>query len=90
MRRRGTALFVAAIVLVVCVAAVAIGADELRALIDDVVYDNRNHYLPCEQLPSTAEVTRVMEEHQDAVDAIGRVNPGRVRQTTSGHAVGAV
>ena len=50
----------------------------IRRWIDDVIYDNQNHYLACEQLPSISEVEKVLEEHHDMVDQIEAVNPGFV------------
>jgi len=50
----------------------------IRRWIDDVIYDNQNHYLACEQLPSISEVEKVLEEHRDMVDQIEAVNPGFV------------
>lgn len=50
----------------------------LRRLVDNYVYDNRNHYLPCNKLPAEAEVQAVVREHQDLVQAIEAVNPGLV------------
>ena len=48
----------------------------LRKTYDEVVLDNRNHYLTCEQLPSGSEVRRVMEAHQDVIEKIKQINPG--------------
>jgi len=50
----------------------------LRKTYDEVVLDNRNHYLSCEQLPSESEVRQVMEAHQDVIERIEQVNPGFV------------
>lgn len=50
----------------------------IRRWVDDVVYDNQNHYLACEQLPSSAEVEQVLEEHQDVIEQIEALNPGFV------------
>jgi hypothetical protein len=55
-----------ALVIILCLGAIAIEAQTMICrTIDDVVYDNRNHYLPCEQLPAELEVRKVIEEHQD-------------------------
>jgi hypothetical protein len=48
----------------------------VRRMIDNVVYDNRNHYLPCEKLPNEAEVNQVVQEHQAVIHSIEQVNPG--------------
>jgi hypothetical protein len=45
---------------------------------DDLILDNRGHYLSCEQLPSEAEVRRVLEDHQDVIKKIERIKPGFV------------
>jgi hypothetical protein len=31
--------------------------------VDNLLYDNYNHYLPCERLPQTADVERALAEH---------------------------
>ena len=49
-----------------------------RKTYDEVVLDNRNHYLSCEQLPMETEVRRVMEAHQDVIEKIEQINPGFV------------
>ncbi len=43
---------------------------------DDVILDNKNHYLPCEALPTESEVKDVLESRQDVVRKIEQVNPG--------------
>jgi hypothetical protein len=49
-----------------------------RRAYDEIVLDNRNHYLSCEQQPVEAEVKRVMDEHQDVIKKIEQINPGFV------------
>lgn len=49
-----------------------------RSAYDEIVLDNRNHYLSCEQQPAEAEVRRVMDEHQDVIKKIEQINPGFV------------
>jgi hypothetical protein len=49
-----------------------------RKTYDEIVLDNRNHYLPCDQLPSVAEVRGVMDEHQDVIKKIEQIHPGFV------------
>jgi len=49
-----------------------------RRMYDEIILDNRNHYLACEQLPSEEEVTRIIEAHQDKIERIEQVNPGFV------------
>jgi len=50
----------------------------IRRIIDNVIYDNRNHYLSCEQLPTASKVMQVVEEHQDIIKEIEQVKPGFV------------
>jgi hypothetical protein len=62
-----------------CVAAVfLVKGHVLGTLYNDLVLDNRDHFLPCDRLPTSAEVNRVLGEHQDTVEAIKEVNPGFV------------
>jgi len=49
-----------------------------RKIYDDVVLDNRNHYLSCDQLPSEDEVRQMMEIHQDIIEKIEQINLGLV------------
>lgn len=48
---------------------------------DDLILDNRYHYLSCDELPSLIEVDRVVLEHREIVEKIvreiGRANQGR-------------
>lgn len=69
-----------ALILILCVGIWILEAQTkfLRRTYDELVLDNRNHYLACEQLPSEAEVTQVMEDHQDALKKIEQVDPGFV------------
>lgn len=66
--------------LVVCVGILLVESNIkiARRWVDDVLYDNRNHYLPCEQLPPISEVERIIQEHQDVIQRIEEVNPGLV------------
>jgi len=50
----------------------------IRQTLDDVLYDNRFHYISCEKLPSIAEVEKMIAEHQDVIRQIEAVNPGFV------------
>jgi len=50
----------------------------LQRAYDEIILDNRNHYLSCNQLPSEDEVRRVVEEHQDDIKRIEQINRGFV------------
>lgn len=71
---------VSVFVLAMCVGVMLVESQTrmVRRWIDDVLYDNRYHYLPCEQLPPLSEVERVIREHQDILQQIEAVNPGLV------------
>ena len=50
----------------------------IHRLLDNILYDNQNHYLPCSKLPSEAHVNEIITAHQDTLDAILAVDPGNV------------
>jgi len=50
----------------------------IRRIFDDTIYDNKNHYLPCEKLPSSDEVFKIVAEQQNVIKEIEAVNPGFV------------
>jgi len=66
-----------AVVLVACLTVIAIEAQTkiIRRAYDNIVLDNRDHYLPCEKWPTEAEVREIVQQHQDTVQAIKQVNP---------------
>ena len=68
------------VIIVVCLGVFFVEAQTkvLRRAWDDSVLDNQNHYLPCDKLPTEAEVDRVAQEHQNIIEAIEKVNPGLV------------
>src|SRR5687767_15318936 len=45
----------------------------LRHWIDDKLYDNWNHYLPCDKLPTDAQVEEALRTHADVVRRIERM-----------------
>ena len=67
-------------VLILCVGVWTFEAQTkfFRRAYDEIVLDNRNHYLPCEQLPSEAEVRRRVEDHRDVIKKIEQIKPGFV------------
>lgn len=80
-RQRPTrALALLAVILLACVGGYLVEAQTraLHRLYDDVVLDNRNHYLPCRQLPMHAEVQQVVETHKEVIDQIEEAG-GEVR-----------
>ena len=45
-----------------------------QRVVDDVLYDNYDHYLPCSSLPKKAEVEQVVRDHVAVVDRIRAVS----------------
>ena len=46
--------------------------------LDDLLYDNYNHYLKCEDLPLIEDIEAVVALHQDSLAQIDQLNPGLV------------
>jgi hypothetical protein len=68
------------VILIACLGMIAIESQIkiVRRIYDNFVLDNKNHYLPCEELPTESDVSRIVEQHQDKIQAIEQVNPGFV------------
>ena len=71
-------IVILALVFCVAISIIELQTKFLRKIYDEVIMDNRNHYLACDQLPSEAEVRQVMETHQDVIKKIEQINPGFV------------
>ena len=75
----GLASFALAVFALCCATAVfLVRGRVLGRLYSDVVLDNYDHFLPCEKLPTSAEVNRILDEHEDVLKAIRDVNPGQI------------
>lgn len=72
--RIGVVLLIGLIVL----AAVESQTKFLRRLYVDAVLDSRHHFLSCDQLPTEAEVTEIVNRNQPVIEQIKRVNPGQI------------
>ena len=72
-----TALFV---FLLLCMGAWVLESQTkfLQKTYDEIVLDNRNHYLSCDQLPSVGEVRQIMNQHQDVIKKIEQIHAGFV------------
>ena len=68
------------LILILCVGIWILEAQTkfLRKAYNEIVLDNRGHYLSCEQLPSEVEARRVMESHENELQRIEQINPGFV------------
>ena len=71
-------LLIVLLLLILCLAAVLVEGQThtLRHFMDDVLYDNWNHYLTCEKLPASGQVEQVLQEHAIVLEAIAAVHPG--------------
>ena len=66
--------------LIICLIAVALETQfkDIQRAYDELVLDNRNHYLSCQELPTKLEVERTLEQHKDIVQKIEQIAPGFV------------
>jgi hypothetical protein len=78
--RKTTAIVTIIVIVTLCLGALFVEAQTkiIRRALDDLIYDNKNHYLPCEKLPTEAEVSRIIQKHRDVIQLIEQVNPGLV------------
>ena len=79
MKRQSKA-FLLLLAVILCLGAFILEAQVkiIRRAIADIIYDSRNHYLPCERLPTEIEVKKVVDEQQETIRQIEQVNPGLV------------
>lgn len=73
-------IIILCIIILLIVAAVIVEKQThiLQRVIDAKLYGSYFHYLPCDELPTNAEVRQVLQEHADVAQAIRDVNPGNV------------
>ncbi len=72
-------VLITGLILLTCLIAAALLESETRLFhrwYDDVILDNKNHYLPCEALPTESVVKETLDSHQDVIRKIEQVNPG--------------
>lgn len=50
----------------------------IRHWVDDLLYDNYNHYLPCGDLPSINDVNTTIQAYRFILDDIEQLGPGTV------------
>jgi hypothetical protein len=76
--RKTTAVVTIVVIATLCIGALYIEAQTkiIRRALDDLIYDNKSHYLPCKKLPTEAEVSRIIQERKDLIQLIEQVNPG--------------
>lgn len=79
-RRKKTVIYALLAAVLLCSALVILESQSrpFRRFIDEAILDNKNHYLPCRQLPTLSEVENVMAAHQEVVKQIEQINPGLV------------
>ncbi|OGU55125.1 MAG: hypothetical protein A2V66_17550 [Ignavibacteria bacterium RBG_13_36_8] len=78
--RKRTMIILSGIILILCISVSIIEANSkvFRKIIDERIYDNRNHYLTCDKLPSLTDTERVYQEHIDVIRQILEINPGYI------------
>ena len=71
--------------LVICLLVIAIETrtKTARRFYDNLIMDNWNHYLPCEEFPSETEVRSIVQQHQVMILKIEQVHPGLVGVETN-------
>jgi len=47
----------------------------IQRIVDDLIFDNYNHYVPCKRLPLATEVEEVVADHTLVVDQIQSISP---------------
>ena len=50
----------------------------IRHFLDNVVYNNYNHYMPCAKWPAEEEVQQTLDTYDETIQSIHSVNPGNV------------
>jgi len=80
MKKSSKIITLVSTIVVVCLGLVIAEAQTktLRRAFDNLVLDNKNHYLSCDELPTEMEVVQVVQEHHDVIDSIEKVNPGLI------------
>jgi len=65
-------IFITIILVLIALLVVAVISERknhfLSGFIDSAIMDNKNHYLPCDQLPSVEEVDQTVKAHKDVVE----------------------
>ncbi len=78
-------LFIAIVITLVLIIAIAIISEQKTHLVskvlDNMIADNKNHYLSCDQLPGVQQVDKVVREHKDVVEQIVKEVGKRYRDT---------
>jgi hypothetical protein len=81
MRKKTILLIILGSLIIISCAVVLIMEFANRSLshfVDEVIYNDYNHYLPCDKLPTSEEVNTVMLAHADVITRIEALSPGNV------------
>ena len=86
LRKRSILIFLGFIV-ILCIGMtiIELRSRVLRRFIDDKIYDNKNHYISCDKLPSLSEVEKTYSSNIDVIRQIEEVNPGLVGAEIQSH-----
>jgi pantothenate synthetase len=78
LRRNILPAIVGLLLLCIVGALIELRLHPLQRFYDELVLDNRNHYLSCQQLPTKYEVERILEKHNETIKQVEQVAPGFV------------
>ena len=78
MNRRRNIVILIIVTLMACCASTLLLANSkfVRGLFVSYVYDNKEHFLSCEELPLQTEVIKTLDEHEDIIYKIEQAHPG--------------
>lgn len=78
-------IFISIITALILIVAVSVISERkthfVSKFLDNVIADNKNHYLSCDQLPTVEQVNKVVREHKDIVERIVKEVGKRYRNT---------
>ena len=77
-KKRRIGIFAVLLILVAVILILEVETNFIKHTIDDRLYDNYNHYLACEELPTVNVVELALSQHQNTVRQIEELSPGNV------------
>ena len=78
MKNRKAALIIILALVLVILVLLESSTHFVHRIIDDVLYDNYQHYLQCEDLPEITAVENAVTEHQETIREIESLAEGQV------------
>lgn len=92
MRKQKSLVVIFSLLALIAIFMLAFNSTATRRIIDDKLFDNYNHYLSCERLPSIKEVEEVVNTHKEEINKMVREASSNFHNTPvtpkwSGHSV---